>query len=133
MGVFQPIKLEWKGEPFTVPADRVMGAIAVIEDVVTLKEIYEAGAKGKVKLSRIASAYGALLRYAGAKVEDDEVYEGMFAVDSGKAAAAAVTSLLSMMVPPNAGGKPNGAAGKSQPAAVPSSKKPSKQRSAPGA
>jgi len=131
MGVFKDIELEWRGSKLTIPANRVMGAIALIEESITLKEIFEAGAKGKVKLSKISAAYGSVLRYAGAKVDDEEVYAGMFAGESSAAAAsAAVTGLLSMMVPPGGMGVASG--GKSKPAAVPSSKKPSKQRSAPG-
>lgn len=132
MGVFKDIELEWQGKSYVIPANRVMGAIAVIEDVVTLKEIYEAGAKGRMKLSKISAAYGAVLRYAGADLKDEDVYSGMFSGESSAAAASdAVMGLLSMMIPPtDSGGEAT--PGKSSPAAALLSKKRSRQRSGRG-
>lgn len=103
MGVFDDIRLNWQGTDYVIPANKVMGAIARIEDVITLTEIYEASQQRSVKFSRVASAYGAVLRHAGADVTDEAIYAGMF--DGGNAAAAvrdALTGLLNMMIPPTA-------------------------------
>lgn len=127
MGVFQDIKLEWNGEAFTVPSNRVMGAIAIIEEHVTLKELYESVGRGTAKLSKLASAYGGVLRYAGAKVQDEDVYAGMFDSKAAENVSAAVAGLLSMMIPPNVEKNPKG---KLQPAEGLSSPQRSKRRSA---
>lgn len=135
MGVFDDIHLNWQGRDYVIPANKVMGAIARIEDVITLTEIYEASQQRSVKFSRVSSAYATVLRFAGATVTDEEVYAGMF---DGQSAAAAVrdalTGLLSMMIPPSAKTiqkeAPRGNASK---AGTRSSNRPSRSRSASGA
>lgn len=97
--IFQPVMLSWKGDDFEVPADRVMMLIAQVEDIVTLPELLSP--KGR-PLAKISMAYGAALRYAGAKVRDDEIYASMFSEGSSESAASAVNGLLSMMLPPSA-------------------------------
>ena len=74
MAIFQPITLTWAGRDFVVPADRVMGAIGVIEDVVTFPELVGSLQSSKPNMSKLARAYGAVLRYAGASVSDEEIY-----------------------------------------------------------
>lgn len=103
MGVFRDIILPWEGQDYTIPSNKVMGAIARIEDVLTIKELYEASAGGNIKFTRIAAAFGEALRYAGAKVSDDEVYGAMFAgAESQHVIVSAISGLLSMMIPPAA-------------------------------
>jgi hypothetical protein len=135
MGVFDDIHLNWQGSDYVIPANKVMGAIARIEDVITLTEIYEASQQRSVKFSRVSSAYAAVLRFAGATVTDEEVYAGMFAGQSAAAAVRdALTGLLSMMIPPSAKAvekeAPRGNASK---AGTRSSNRPSRSRSASGA
>lgn len=103
-GVFQDVHLEWDGKRYTVPSDRMMGAIARIEEHVTLSELLKTGREREtVKLAVLARAYATVLRYAGADVTDEDVYGGMFAGMSQTAAVrAAVESLMAMMVPPQA-------------------------------
>lgn len=96
--IFKPVTLSWKGAEYEVAADKVMMLIAQIEDVITLPELLNP--KGR-PLAKISMAFGAALRYAGAKVRDDEIYASMFAAGSSDAAAAAVSGLLSMMLPPS--------------------------------
>lgn len=97
MGIFQPVKLTWNDIEYTVPANQVMGLIAQIEDVVTLAELLN---KKGAPMGKVAMAYGNALRYAGAKVADEEVYKGMFSQDASNVVQAAVAGLLSMMIPP---------------------------------
>jgi len=135
MGTFDDIRLTWHGIDHVIPANKVMGAIARIEDIITLTEIYEASQKRSVKFSRVASAYGAVLRYAGAKVTDEEVYLGMFEGQSAiTAVQEALTGLMSMMIPPQAKvvqkEAPQGNVSK---AGTRSSNRPSRSRSAAGA
>lgn len=102
--VFEDIRLEWGGEEFVIPSDRVMGAIMRVEEHVTLAELHEDAAKRRtVRMGRLASAYGSLLRYAGARVSDDEVYAGMFSgAEKSEATMTAMQGLMMMMVPPSA-------------------------------
>ncbi len=103
MGAFDAVTLAWAGSNYVIPSNRVMGAIARIEDVVTLEELGRYGERGTMPIAKLAMAYGAVLRYAGAKVEDEDVFTGMFS-DGQKQSdiVTAMMSLLSMMLPPRA-------------------------------
>jgi hypothetical protein len=134
MGVFADIKLEWAETEHVIPSSKVMGLIFQIEKVLTYKELHEMAAGRGISFAQVAMAYGAALRYAGAKVEDDEVLAGMFQGEESQVSiVGAITGLLGMMVPPVAakesakaapGNAPNRATRRA--AAAPSSKKPSK-------
>lgn len=103
MGAFDDVTLQWRGRDYVIPANRMMGAIARIEDHVTMVELGRMGERGTVPLAKLAGAYAAVLRYAGAaKITDEDVYEALF--DGGQQATvmAAITALLGMMVPKSA-------------------------------
>lgn len=103
MAVFEEVTLTWNESEYRIAPDHVMGAIARIEDVITLKELGRYAQKQDVPLAKIAMAYGALLRYAGAKAKDDEVYAAMFgSSDTQYAVIQSVETLLMMMIPPSA-------------------------------
>jgi hypothetical protein len=78
MDGFQPVTLTWKGKDYVVPADRQMKLIRAVEGAL----IGERGGqviailfnKGGVPHGALAEAFGAALRYAGARVTDEEVY-----------------------------------------------------------
>lgn len=135
---FDDLSFEWAGQTYNVPAHRVLGAIARVEDVITLHELQRYGEKGSTPLAKLSMAYGALLRYAGAKVTDVEIYEAMFG--SGKVESSSIVesiiTLVAMMVPPSAQNKNEGKSklGNAPAAAVmnASSKKPTKLRSPSG-
>ena len=138
MSVFDDIRLHWQGRDYVIRSNRVMGAIARIEDHLTIAELQQYSERNTAPLAKIAMAYGAVLRYAGARVDDDEVYEGLFAADdSSEVIMASLQTLLTMMVPPSAlVSGPDGSGeppmGNSKPAAARSSRRPTKQRSASG-
>ena len=98
---FKEVKLGWNGTEYVIEPDRVLGAIARIEDIVTLEELSRFGAKQSLPRAKLAMAFGAVLRYAGAKkLTDDDVYHGMFGDERSSAnMMAAVTALMAMMVP----------------------------------
>jgi hypothetical protein len=103
MAVFEAISVSWEGKEYTIPADRVMGAIVIIEDVFVFAELVEGVQTGKLAMNKLARAYGGLLRYAGARVGDEDVYGGMFR--PGKlqdAIAKAINTLMVIMTPPEA-------------------------------
>jgi len=102
MSVFDPIDLKWDDVSYSIAPNRVLGAIARIEDILTLKEIHDGVAsRGSISLSKVAMAYGAVIRYAGAKVSDDEVYQAMFSGQvEGSAIITYLQTLLVMLTPP---------------------------------
>lgn len=103
MSVFEPVTFEWVGKSYEIPPKKIMGAIACVEKHVTLREIYLAIAeRDAVPLAALCAGYGALLRYAGAKVEDEEVYDGLFTgpVPDQQQVWAALNGLMSLMIPP---------------------------------
>lgn len=111
MSVFNELNLTWKGMEYAVPADNILRLIARVEDVITLSELYSYSQKGAAPLAKLATAFGTILRYAGAKVSDDEIYRTIVNGESD-AAAVATHTILAMMMPPeelikgNESGKP---------------------------
>lgn len=104
MKSFEPIPLYWEGKEYIIPSRKIMPAIARIEDVVTLTELQEYAARGTMPIGKIAMSYGAVLRFAGANITDEEVYSGMFGAegqDQQATAMIAVQGLMEMMMPPD--------------------------------
>lgn len=97
---FEETKLLWQGKEYTIPSNRMMGAIARIEDVVTLSELRAFSTRGGAPVGKLAMAYGAMLRYAGADVTDDDVYITLFAGGDQVAIITAIKNVMLMMVPP---------------------------------
>lgn len=129
--MFEATTFNWKGRDFTIPPDRIMGAIASVEDVVTLGELATMQSGTSINLSKIAKAYATVLRYAGADATWEDVYGSLFGDGNGKVMVALRTLML-MMVPPSvmisaSPGKPP--TGKNR-AGRRSSKSPTKRRSA---
>lgn len=111
MGIFNELNLTWKGTDYTVPADNILRLIAKVEDVITLNELYSYSQKGAAPLAKLATAFGIILRYAGCKVSDDEIYKTIVNGETN-AATVATHTILGMMLPPvdliegNESGKP---------------------------
>lgn len=93
------ITLTWNGQEHVIPAERLMVAIAKIEDVITLTELFDHAQRGNAPMAKLSMAFGSVLRLSGAKVTDREVYNGMFS-DGGGSVQVAVETLLAMMLPP---------------------------------
>lgn len=102
MAIFEEVSLRWGGEEYKIEPTKVMGAIARVEEIITLKELGEYAQKGDAPMAKLAMAFGSVLRYAGARVSDDEVYAGMFGIESQTSALTSITVLLQMMIPPSA-------------------------------
>ena len=100
---FKPITLAWRGKKLTIAANRVMGAIARIEDYVTIVELQHYAAKKTLPMAKLAEAFAAVIEYAGGQVTAEEVYQDMFATgEAQQNAMAAINALMVMMVPPEA-------------------------------
>lgn len=101
MGVFDDVKITWQGRTYVIPANQVLGAIARVEEVISLRDLVEATNGRDMQFARTSQAFGAVLRYAGATVDDDEVYAGMLSGgDAVAASLAALNLLLALMLPP---------------------------------
>ena len=107
---FDPVTFGWKGEEYTVEAERQLMLVAKIEDALSAGTGEQAltillRPEGP-PYARLACAYGAALRYAGADVSDEDVYLSMmegFAksdVSSVTQAQAAVLALIHVVSPP---------------------------------
>jgi hypothetical protein len=148
MSVFDDIALGWAGKKYVIPARKVLGAIARIEEVMTLQELLRFVQDGNFPMAKIARAYAYVLRYAGAEITDEEVYEGMFphggaTTNPQEVALMALQGLMEMMIPPSVKHRTEGTApaavlepgekeaplGNSPATAKPSSKPTSKLRS----
>jgi hypothetical protein len=101
--VFTDIELEWEGRLFIIKPHKVMGAIARIEEHITLAELQAYSQKGTAPLAKLCMAYGAVLRYAGAAVSDDAVYAKAFdEPEAQQVVMTAVMNLMQMMLPAQA-------------------------------
>lgn len=84
----QPIRLNFRGQDYLIPASRAFEAGAAVEEIVSLAEIASWGARPR--FFKIAAAFGSLLRFAGCQVTDAEVHADMMA-GLRSAASAGVT------------------------------------------
>lgn len=98
---FDDVTLGWKGDEFVVPANRMLMLVCKIEDAL-------AGDSGEQALTvlmrrqgpphaRLAMAYGAALRFAGADVTDNDVYMSM-QTELSKGDAEGVASMQSAVI-----------------------------------
>jgi len=108
---FDDVSLSWQGQSFTVPANKQMMLIAKIEDALggdggqqAMTVLFR---REGPPMSRLAMAFGAALRHAGAKVSDDEVYLSIQSdlVNKSKKDQAAtiqgcIMAILSIISPP---------------------------------
>jgi hypothetical protein len=92
------ITLTWNDRKFFIPREKVMRARQVIENEYSLKELATHMQQGNPHLVRLSVAYGSLLRFAGAHVDDEDVYDGMFA-EGKELGAIAADMLLQILVP----------------------------------
>jgi hypothetical protein len=109
--MFAPVELTWADQTYTIPPDRVLGAVAVVEEHLTMAELAQEAQTGRMRIARLSRAFGALLRYAGARISDDEVYTGMFEGGPGTIRdriIAGVNTLMALMVPPVVEAAPRG-------------------------
>jgi hypothetical protein len=109
--MFAPVELTWADQSYVIPPDRVLGAVAVVEEHLTMAELAQEAQTGRMRLARLSRAFGALLRYAGGRITDDEVYAGIFEGDPGAVRERIVTgvnTLMALMVPPAMEAAPRG-------------------------
>ncbi len=102
MAIFDDITLEWEGVPYKLAGDqKIMKVLAAVEDHITISELITQQQSGNVPLAKLSAAYAVMLRFAGARISDAEVYRGMWqGMADSSSIATAVSALLAIMVPP---------------------------------
>lgn len=101
--VFKEIKLAWHDKEYTIASDKVMGAIAVIEEHFSFIDLISKLSNQQIPLAKLSIAFADLLKYAGANnVTADEVYAGMFVSGNQEVVINAIQTLIFMMIPPSA-------------------------------
>lgn len=100
MTSFSEVKLSWGDSHYVIPANRVLLALAQVEEVLTLHELQAFQARGTVPMARLAQAYGIVLRFAGCSATDDDIYTEML-INKGFDVGQAIAGLMLMMLPPD--------------------------------
>lgn len=100
-GEFDDVTLTWGGVNYMIPSNRMMLAIARIEDHVSLEDL-DVSASQRPKRAKVAMAFASVLRFAGANVTDEQVYAGMFDKATAASSIAALQTLAMMMIPKSA-------------------------------
>ena len=98
------VEMTWRGKAFTIPANRAFEIGEQVEDIVTLAEVASWGSRPK--MFKLAKCYGAMLRFAGAKVADVTILEEITPVEGRQqeAAAQAVNALVDLLLSGAKGG-----------------------------
>lgn len=98
--MFTPVRFEFDGVPYVIPAHRVLMAIAAVEEHLTIHELATFMARKTAPSARTAQAYAALIQFAGGEVTADRVWESMFTGDRRTKVQDALAVLLMMLTPP---------------------------------
>jgi hypothetical protein len=100
--VFDDVGLKWKGVDYTIPAGRMMEAIARIEEHISLEDMQfqRPGGNFKIKRAKISAAFASVLNMVGANVTEEEIYASLFDKQAASTIVSAITALQMMMVPP---------------------------------
>ena len=95
MSMFEPVIIEYQGEELTIPSDKVMQLIGIIEGKISAGEITSENPSS----SKLAAAYAAAINFAGGKTTQEEIYLTFFT--GGKAVTEqTILGLILMMTPP---------------------------------
>jgi len=103
--MFDEIKLAWGGRDYVIAPNRVLGAIAAVEEHITMVELMRHVVAGTTPVARLAFAHTALLNYAGVQVGSDEVYEWLIGDPNELMRLSdCLNTILAMMMPPSVRG-----------------------------
>jgi len=97
--MFQPARLKWKGDIIEIPPDRVMTAIAAVEEHLTIHELIRYAERGTQPFSKMAQGFSAALRTVGVRVSPEDVYRAMVKGSSDDIMGH-MSALLALMGPP---------------------------------
>lgn len=96
MSLFEEFAVTWGGKEYSIPADKVMGLIEVVEDHVTLEDL-----QGGIKRAKLSAAFRAILNYCGARnVSQEEIYNVFFDREQAEMITGIITAIQVLMIPP---------------------------------
>ena len=99
MGLFDGISFRWDGRTVAIPPDRLLGALARLEEVLPLRELAAMG--DRARHGKVSEAFAAVLCFAGADVEAETVFARTLLDGEARAQAhAAITALIQSAQPP---------------------------------
>jgi hypothetical protein len=94
------ITLEWQGREYVIPEDKAFQIGEQVEDIIPITDLPDLAMRPN--FHKIARVYGTMLRFAGAKVTDQEIWKHFMAeMRAGKAngsAGQAITMLTVMLM-----------------------------------
>lgn len=93
----QDVTLTWDGCEYIIPETSLFRALEKVENHLTLHEIVTHSARGSVPMAKLSGAYCELLRHAGARVKEMDVYR---VVQSDPVKSSELTQCLLMMLSP---------------------------------
>lgn len=104
--IFEPVVLTWKGQDYTIAAERCMRLIHTVEMALKQEsklQIFELAINPPVTC--LAYSYAAALRFAGAEVRDEEVLQAIGAMFHDDptvfhAAQGLLARCIAMILPP---------------------------------
>ena len=104
--------LTWAGVEYSIPERRIFALGEAVEDVVTLTDIQ--GWHTRPQFRRMSRAYGTMLRFAGARVSDEEVFDAVVGPKAqADVASQAIVALLVALMGDRSGDEAAGAPGES--------------------
>lgn len=104
--VFRELRLKWQGHDYLIPSDRIVPAIAIVENHLTFDELFAFFRRSATPLAKLSLVYADLLTFAGAKgVTAGDIYARMFGGGSAtqRDVEVVVQYLLERMMPATAG------------------------------
>lgn len=96
MSIFKEVCIKYKSKEYKIPANRVMGLVETVEEVITIEEL----ASGKLYRAKMAKAFSAAINYAGGYADREEVYSMFFDASNSEEMAGIINSILQLMIPP---------------------------------
>lgn len=100
MSRFEEIVISFDGADYKVAPNKVMGLIETVESIITIEEINSMLRANTIKRAQVSRAYSSALIYAGAKVNQEDVYDSLFSGEMLKNTVDIMVGLLAMMIPP---------------------------------
>jgi len=70
------ITLEWQGREYVIPEDKAFQIGEQVEDIIPITDLPDLAMRPN--FHKIARVYGTMLRFAGAKVTDQEIWKHLW-------------------------------------------------------
>jgi len=102
--VFREVMLGWGGEEYRITP--TMALLNKIEQDISLSELAYRMSVGKVPMSQLAVVIGVMLRSAGAKASDEEVYQELMTGDAEAVQGMAAAWMEAVFPQPKKSGPP---------------------------